>query len=989
MSINKNEMSIYAINAYKDAKIIKMKPLDGTNEEILKELNNNKGYHLLFKNEGIYSLFFDLDHVHNDDVTHAQDILNEAIEEIAYYLDCPTTFIKYTESIKTESEYSFHLSVPFFKASYSTIKYIAELIKKNPLLSDYIDSGIYTNNRLFRLPNQTNTDKPQAHIIKFGEMWHFINTLPHPDAVLINFDDQKLKKQLKQEKQEKQKQYITNQKTKSKINEYYTDDQLFDMLNELDDKYLNEYNDWLLITNILKNIDKFDLWSKWSMQSKKYNKTSNLKIWRNLKKLDIGIDHLLKLLNIENPIKPYKQYEPLTFDLSQINYKHMNQYRLYDQDQINLTQFVYDDIIKNKLVILESCTGTGKTTATAKLLKQYIANYGYMNIISIISRITLGYQIEDSFLKEDITFKNYQNDSFNDYDNYIVCVNSLKKLQDITPEQLKHYIVYIDEINSFTKSLTHNDQLTPILKDICLILFKIIKYAHKIIVSDAVISDSVFKFLKYHMTTNPQQTIFIKNDFKKYKGINAYRVKDENKFKELITEHIKNDDYFLFGCDSCSVIESYYYDLKSQFDKPNIISLDSNKDFCTLSKSSKFKLYTSNIKFNIKNASVEFDKKFNFYSPSIETAIDVTLETPQDVFIYIKGNTIDASSSWQQTTRTRNIKNVYYFCDCDDRFALYDSLDEVDKVYETCLKENQNLNACSKVIDIDDEVKIIKNTFYDLFIYNEYVKDLYRTSRLQHYEEILKANEFNLQLYNEDDSNLIDTLEKNEMENKRTTINEALFNKFIDDIDFTKQEYADINEILSFLNLPINKTLLLEYKDIILDQYKLNEHLNIIKFFKDNDYIERKIHDIESKSLSVKCFTSQYHKIKALRQLEQLNKVSFINLNFNDIDLNQQFKCNNWEYVKKLFRTEKKQPATLEDFKPLYIQFIKNITISSMIESKQERVKSNKIRIYKINQDLINYHMKLNHYSNCECRYFNPSYSQFLNINAEDPFNDV
>ena len=34
------------------------------------------------------------------------------------------------------------------------------------------------------------------------------------------------------------------------------------------------------------------------------------------------------------------------------------------------------------------------------------------------------------------------------------------------------------------------------------------------------------------------------------------------------------------------------------------------------------------------------------------------------------------------------------------------------------------------------------NSFYDLFIYNEYVADIYSTSRLKHFEDILKDNEF-------------------------------------------------------------------------------------------------------------------------------------------------------------------------------------------------------------------------------------------------------
>ena len=39
--------------------------------------------------------------------------------------------------------------------------------------------------------------------------------------------------------------------------------------------------------------------------------------------------------------------------------------------------------------------------------------------------------------------------------------------------------------------------------------------------------------------------------------------------------------------------------------------------------------------------------------------LDFTINTPQDVFIYIKGNWgILHSGSFQQTTRTRNINNI-------------------------------------------------------------------------------------------------------------------------------------------------------------------------------------------------------------------------------------------------------------------------------------------------------------------------------------------
>ena len=42
-------------------------------------------------------------------------------------------------------------------------------------------------------------------------------------------------------------------------------------------------------------------------------------------------------------------------------------------------------------------------------------------------------------------------------------------------------------------------------------------------------------------------------------------------------------------------------------------------------------------KYKVHNASEQLRGKFVFCSPSITTATDFSIETPQDVFIYIKG----------------------------------------------------------------------------------------------------------------------------------------------------------------------------------------------------------------------------------------------------------------------------------------------------------------------------------------------------------------
>ena len=169
----------------------------------------------------------------------------------------------------------------------------------------------------------------------------------------------------------------------------------------------------------------------------------------------------------------------------------------------------------------------------------------------------------------------YKTKNFTFGNNYNVCLNSLQKLGDLTEDEISYYIVYIDEINSFIKHLTHNKTIDKDIKQICSILFKIIKYAHKVIVSDAQISDGVFLFLKNRLES---KTIYIENKYKKYRGKEAIRIKDEHKFIKLLEDHIKTNNYFLFGCDSCSRVEQLYYYLRLKYDHNNLTE-DDEYDF--------------------------------------------------------------------------------------------------------------------------------------------------------------------------------------------------------------------------------------------------------------------------------------------------------------------------------------------------------------------------------------------------------------------------
>ena len=56
------------------------------------------------------------------------------------------------------------------------------------------------------------------------------------------------------------------------MNDNFTDDEILEMLEQLDESYLNDYDRWSIITNMLKSMDKKEIWDKWSKGSDKYNK---------------------------------------------------------------------------------------------------------------------------------------------------------------------------------------------------------------------------------------------------------------------------------------------------------------------------------------------------------------------------------------------------------------------------------------------------------------------------------------------------------------------------------------------------------------------------------------------------------------------------------------------------------------------------------------------------------------------------------------------
>ena len=125
-------------------------------------------------------------------------------------------------------------------------------------------------------------------------------------------------------------------------------------------------------------------------------------------------------------------------------------------------------------------------------MERIMASNKDIKFITLTTRTTLSDQHKETF--ENINLASYQ-DNCDLYKKraITICLNSLERLSFLDDDEMKNYILYIDEVSSFLE-FTHNETLKNSMKQIYYILMKFIKNCNKIIVSDALINDNVIHF---------------------------------------------------------------------------------------------------------------------------------------------------------------------------------------------------------------------------------------------------------------------------------------------------------------------------------------------------------------------------------------------------------------------------------------------------------------------------------------------------------------
>ncbi len=240
-------------------------------DHILKRLRKDKSYHLKIDSTKPCKFYGDFDHC------ESPEIFVKFLTKLSNILDVDVQSISFTESKNNNGEFSYHYVIPSIETTPTDIKYFfdtkyktefAKYKNKANAKSNNLDTSVY-NNILFRLPGQTNENKHNPHEIARGVMKDFIIEYVDECEFTVKFNDNINMVQ------------VSNEKDDDEV-----DMEHYEICLKCIDTY-DDYQQWIQVGMALKNkmpdAEGLELWSEWSEQSDKFDKSECIKKWNSFK----------------------------------------------------------------------------------------------------------------------------------------------------------------------------------------------------------------------------------------------------------------------------------------------------------------------------------------------------------------------------------------------------------------------------------------------------------------------------------------------------------------------------------------------------------------------------------------------------------------------------------------------------------------------------------------------------------------------------------
>jgi len=485
------------------------------------------------------------------------------------------------------------------------------------------------------------------------------------------------------------------------------------LLDRLEPKYYDNYDEWIIIAVILKRYGLYDIYDSFSKKSKlKYNKTNNIKIYNALDprdfEADFNINYIIILLNKQFS-KNKKSYRLQSIEQIHHYYKPLSKenQKLFTTviNQKHLTDDIFTEGLKeNKCIIVKSNLGTGKTynTSLYSIKSEQL-------IISIIHLITLCDSQVDNYNKLNekqngnmkMVAYNDKNKSIN-FNRNSVCTSidsltkTLKKITDIYD-----YVLYIDEINSIYNYVIASNTLNKQSRDVYNSLIDLIKNCKGIIGTSGDIDDNVIDWFKL-LEIEPK---YILNTYKSFNNIPCKIYGCNKILLNKIKDFVKHNKYGTILSNTKKNVNNC---------KNILLSLGVPKD--------KIVIYTSDCGKKIKDVNIEWNDKWVLYSPTITEGVDRFSKNPETVFVFYESEySLTPLQVIQQICRNRNIKEVFISITCMKNERLY-------KKYDECYREHIEDNKHFKQQYMDIKTEDFKQVYTPSTYTTKYINYVYKKS---------------------------------------------------------------------------------------------------------------------------------------------------------------------------------------------------------------------------------------------------------------------
>ena len=627
------------------------------------------------------------------------------------------------------------------------------------------------------------------------------------------FDKQTIKRIIFKNKKEKKQQQEHLDNFLDSYDFDFPEELLVKVIEHLPDKFFTEHEHWLKFTTAMKTLDRDDLWDIWSEKrgGKSYNEEKNNEIWD-------GIQDHYKLFCVNHILLEAQQngMENARILLDYYKYKPIPQMKTKPDEVINREKLGYDFFqgISEKLIIVKSDTGTGKTTSFKIYIKKTDQRF-----ISSVSRVSLGKEQTRVFREADIDCHFHQEitdeikeDPYGGWfryegSNIVITIDSLLKLNNWSDYQ--GYTLYLDEINSLLEYMIRADMKTLGENRVSIydLLKSIIHQSDKVIMTDADINDITFDFIKKLLKEDPNCDMrYIENQYKHNNGKEATEMND---YEELQKEVLTLDKVMI-----CS-------DSKTKVD---VLA----EEFKKLGK--EYMLYTSEGYFHNKDGKITKYKEIPsldlceivLFSPAVVYGLDSSMKRP--VYGIFGGKTISPEAMNQQLNRCRNIEYFKFIFE-GKKWKAYNYKTPNDTYRELIETEKYGLNIKKEIYDdySSKTINIQNDDYLKLLAKYIYRDDCYSTNMFAHLINILKCKGFKVKCFYKQTKKIDVKAQKAEIENQKYEEVLDEVEKFIEFMDQQKLPETEEKQMH-------HQVCPIEYYGIELNDHFENPYCNVVYY---------------------------------------------------------------------------------------------------------------------------------------------------------------